>query len=52
MWIPKGAALIRGRRSFEALCLLEKIWYLIFTAMKIHSMARIVKKQTNFIFVH
>ena len=52
MWIPKVAALIRGRRLFEAPCLLEEIRYLFFTAMKIHTMARIVKKQTNFIFVH
>ena len=27
MWIPKGAALIRGRRLFEARCLLEEIRY-------------------------
>ena len=52
MWIPKGAALIRGRPLFEALCLLQEIRYLFFTAMEIDTMARIVKKQTNFIFVH
>ena len=52
MWIPKGAALIRGQRLFEASCLLEEIRYLFFTAMKIHTMACIVKKQTNFIFVY
>ena len=51
MWIPKGAALIRGRRFFETPCLLQEIRYLFFTAMKIHTMARIVKKQINFIFV-
>ena len=28
MWIPKGAALIRGWRLFESRCLLEKIRYL------------------------
>ena len=50
MWIPKGATLIRGRRLFEAWCLLEEIRYLFFTGTKIHIMARIVKKQTNFIF--
>ena len=27
MWIPKGAALIRGRRLFEVRRLLEKIRY-------------------------
>ena len=52
MWIPKDAALIRGQRLFENPCLLEEIQYLFFTAMKIHTMACIVKKQTNFIFVH
>ena len=52
MWIPKDTALIRGQRLFETPCLLEEIRYLFFTAMKIHTMARIVKKQTNFIFVH
>ena len=38
MWILKGAALIRGRRLFEALRLLEEIRYiancLIFDNMK------------------
>ena len=29
MWIPKGAPLIKGRRLFEAWCLLEEIQYLI-----------------------
>ena len=52
MWIPKDGALIRGQRLFETPCLLEEIRYLFFTAMKIHTMACIVKKQTNFIFVH
>ena len=52
MWIPKGAAFIRGRRLFEARCLLEEKQYLFFTAMKIRTMAYIVKKKTNFIFVH
>ena len=52
MWIPKGAALIRGRRLFEARYLLEEIQYLFFTAMKIHSMTWIVKKKNNFIFVY
>ena len=52
MWIPKGAAFIRGRRLFEARCLLEEKQYLFFTAMKIRTMACIVKKKTNFIFVH
>ena len=52
MWIPKNVALIRGQRLFETPCLLEEIRYLFFTAMKIHTMACIVKKQTNFIFVH
>ena len=28
MWIPKGAALIRGRRLFEACRLLDELWYL------------------------
>ena len=28
MWIPKGAALIRGLRLFEARCLLEEIQYI------------------------
>ena len=27
MWTPKGAALIRGRRLFEARRLLEEIWF-------------------------
>ena len=52
MWIPKGAALIRGRRLFETRYLLEEIQHLFFTAMKIHSMAWIVKKKSNFIFVY
>ena len=52
MWIPKNVALIRGQRLFETPCLLEEIRYLFFTAMKIHTMARIVKKQINVIFVH
>ena len=30
MWILKGAALIRGRRLFEALPLLEEIRYVKF----------------------
>ena len=30
----------------------ERLKYLFFTAMKIHTMARIVKKQNNFILVH
>ena len=29
MWIPKGAAFIRGRCLFEAWRLLEEIWYLL-----------------------
>ena len=29
MWIPKGAALIRRQRLFEARCLLEEIRYMI-----------------------
>ena len=52
MWIPKVAALIGRRRLFEAPCLLDEIRYLFFTAMKVHTMARVVKKQTSFIFVH
>ena len=52
MWIPKGLALIRGQRLFEAPCLLEEIRHLFFTPMKIHTMVGIVKKQTNFIIVH
>ena len=31
MWIPKRAALIRGRRLIEVRRLLEKIWYLTVT---------------------
>ena len=30
MWMPKGAALIRGRHLFEALRLLEEIRYRLF----------------------
>ena len=27
MWIPRGAALVRGRHLYEAQCLLEEIQY-------------------------
>ena len=29
IWIPKGTALIRGRRLLEVRCLLDDIWYLL-----------------------
>ena len=35
---------------FEKFSTAERFKYLFFTAMKIHVMVRIVKKQTNFIF--
>ena len=53
----EAQCLLEGRRLFQ--CgypkvrrLLEEILYLFFTAMKIHTMAGIVKKQANFIFIH
>ena len=45
LWISKGVALIRRQR------LLEEIMYLFFSAMKFHTMACVLKKETNFTFV-
>ena len=35
MWVPKGAALIKGRHLFEARPLLEEMRYLFVTGEKI-----------------
>ena len=53
----RGDVFIRGRHLFQCgypkvLHLLEGGVYLFFTALKIHSMAWIVKKKNNFIFVY
>ena len=34
MWIPKGAAIITGRRLFKARPSLEEIWYLLHSCVK------------------